>query len=84
MSKTKSKLLIGAGILNLVHGGTHIIQFIQSIFLITHSQGCSDGGWMHSPWMGLVWGVVGLATLIIGIYDYKHHNTCHEDVQHSE
>jgi hypothetical protein len=76
MTNTRTKLLIGSGILNAVHGSTHVIQLIQSLFMIGHSQGCGGDGWMHSPWMGLVWGIVGLGTLCIGIYDYYHHKKC--------
>ena len=73
----RSKFLIGSGILNLIHGGTHIIQFIQSMFLINYSNGCSHG-WLDSPYMSFVWGAVGIVTLVTGIYDYRHHKKCHD------
>ena len=74
----RSSILIGSGILNLVHAGTHIVQFIQSIFLISYSSGHdhSHDSWIHNPLMSLVWGLVGLTTLIIGIKDYRHHKKC--------
>lgn len=76
MSK-KGYFLIGSGILNLVHAGTHILQFIQSVFLISYSKSHDhEIDWMHSPWMSLIWGTVGVLTLAIGIKDYIHHREC--------
>lgn len=77
----RSTLLIGSGVLNLLHAGTHIIQFIQSLFLISYSEGHAHShDWMHNPWMSLVWALVGLSTLILGIKDYKHHKKCKKTV----
>lgn len=73
----RGKFLIGAGILNMVHGGTHIIQFVQSMFLIGYSHGgCDADSWLHNPWVSLLWGIIGIVTLIIGIKDFKHHEKC--------
>lgn len=67
--------LIGSGTLNVIHAGTHIIQFVQSIFLVSYSNG-HNHDWLHSPWMSGLWGLVGLSTLLIGIKDYNHHKKC--------
>jgi hypothetical protein len=69
--------LIGSGALNVIHAGTHIIQFVQSLFLISYSEGGHHShDWLHSPWMSGLWGLVGLSTLLIGIKDYRHHKKC--------
>ncbi len=73
----RSTVLIGSGILNLLHAGTHIIQFVQSLFLISYSEGGHHShDWLQNPWMSLVWALVGLSTLILGIKDYRHHKKC--------
>jgi hypothetical protein len=73
----RSTALIGSGLLNVIHAGTHIVQFVQSLFLISYSEGGGHNhDWLHNPWMSLVWGLVGISTLILGIKDYKHHKKC--------
>lgn len=81
----KSILFILLGILNLLHAGLHIIQFIQSIFLVTMSlehdhqhEGFIDS-LLHNPIFAILWGVIGLLTLWIGIKDFRHHNKCKHD-----
>jgi hypothetical protein len=82
--KNKSLFLISVGILNLLHGLTHIVQFIQSLFLITYSiekhehQSLIDKI-MHSPILALIWAIIGIISLIIGIRDYRHHKNCNHD-----
>ena len=74
--------LISLGILNLVHGSLHIVQFIQSVFLFSYS--VTDHAThatlidkvIHNPIFGGVMGLIGLITLIIGIKDYIHHKKC--------
>ena len=79
--KNKSLFLISVGVLNLLHGLTHIVQFIQSMFLITYSieshenQSCIDG-LMHNPILALIWAIIGIISLVIGIRDYRHHKNC--------
>jgi len=75
MSK-RGVFLIGAGFLNITHAGIHVLQFIQSMFLISYSHGNEHNDILHNPWMSLVWALVGLITLLIGIKDYRHHNKC--------
>jgi hypothetical protein len=74
----KKILLIGSGFLNLIPAGTHLIQFLQSIFLITYNQEHhhDHDDWLHHPMFGLVWGIVGITTLYIGIKDFIHHRKC--------
>jgi len=71
------KLIIAVGAMNVIHGGVHIFQFIQSFLLSYYSLSHKDGEWVHkimeNPWMGLVWGILGILTLYIGFRDYKHH-----------
>jgi hypothetical protein len=74
----KSTLLIGLGTINLLHALTHLIQFLQSLLLVS---GSTD--WAHdifeSPIFGFIWAIVGLFTLWVGIKDFKHHNSCKGD-----
>lgn len=80
----KSMVLIGLGVVNLLHAGMHILQFIQSILLIKASTGHHHhhhhGGiletMLHSPYFAILWGMVGLFTLWIGIRDFIHHRKC--------
>lgn len=82
----KSIFLISVGILNLLHGSFHIIQFIQSmIFVFYSTHNIEDEhsfieGVMHNPIFALIMGAIGVMTLIIGIKDYKHHKKCHDHI----
>jgi hypothetical protein len=87
MDKLKKALLfIGLGTINLLHAGLHIIQFIQSIFLVTmsvehhhsHDEGLIES-LLHNPIFALFWGIIGLLTLWVGIRDFRHHNKCKHD-----
>lgn len=76
-------ILIGLGSLNLVHGALHLLQFIQSLLLVSSS---FDGerhwgldAFLHSPFLSVVWALVGLFTLYIGIKDFRHHRRCQKD-----
>ena len=78
----KSILLISVGILNVLHGSFHIIQFIQSMLFVVYSTSVDkdEHGFveqvMHNPIFALIMGFVGILTLIIGIKDYRHHTKC--------
>jgi len=80
----KSLIIISVGLLNLVHGLFHVIQFIQSMLLVAYSSDHShvgeDDSWidviMHSPIFAIFWAIIGIVTLIIGIKDYRHHRKC--------
>jgi hypothetical protein len=78
----KSTILIGLGSLNLIHGILHILQFVQSILLVSSSLEKDNNGLdfvLHSPILSIVWVVIGLITLYIGIKDFRHHNKCHKN-----
>ena len=88
MQKIKRSLLfIGLGTINLLHAGLHIIQFIQSLFLVSmsveyhhhHHDESFLETLLHNPIFALIWGIIGILTLIIGIKDFKHHNKCKHD-----
>jgi hypothetical protein len=71
------KFVIAFGFFNLLHGGIHILQSVQSFLLTYFSLSGKNIEWidrvMESPWMGLFWGLLGIATIWIGYRDYKHH-----------
>ena len=77
----KSTNLIGLGSLNFIHGILHILQFIQSVLLVSssfkedHHTGLDAV--LHSPILSIVWAIIGLITLYIGIKDFRHHKKCH-------
>ena len=82
ISKMKrSTILIGLGSLNLIHGILHILQFVQSVLLVSSSlkEDNHTGLYavLHSPILSIVWAVIGLITLYIGIKDFRHHKKCH-------
>ena len=76
----RSTILIGLGSLNLIHGILHILQFVQSVLLVSsslereHHTGLDAV--LHSPILSVVWAVIGLITLYIGIKDFRHHEKC--------
>jgi hypothetical protein len=78
----KHIVLISVGILNLLHGAFHIIQFIQSAFFVayaTHHHQHNESlieEIIHSPIFALIMGLVGVLTLVIGIKDFRHHQKC--------
>jgi len=76
-TKKKSLILISLGSINLIHAVLHILQFIQSLLLVGNSIVPEDS-FLHSPILGVIWGVIGLATLYIGIKDFRHHKDCHD------
>lgn len=71
------RIFIALGVLNILHAGVHGFQFLQSIILTYYSISHKNDTWIHSimesPWMGLLWGLLGILTLYIGYNDYKHH-----------
>jgi hypothetical protein len=81
----KSMVLIGLGLINLLHAGLHILQFIQSMILV---RAASFGPKiknvdkslidviLHNPYFAILWAIVGLFTLFIGIKDFIHHRKC--------
>ena len=81
----KSIVLISVGVLNFLHGIFHIVQFIQSMMLVAYSTHHEphSGSWLdnllHSPWLAITWAIIGIATLAIGIKDYRHHRKCQHE-----
>ena len=75
-TKNKSLILISLGSINLIHAILHLLQFIQSILLVSNSI-LPEDSFLHSPILGVIWGIIGLATLYIGIKDFRHHKDCH-------
>lgn len=69
-------IAIGVGLLNFIHGVSHLIQFIQSMILLHESTSQEHQGIFHTPIFALIWAIVGLTSLVIGIRDYKHHRKC--------
>lgn len=73
--------LISIGIFNTLHASIHIIQFIQSMLLLSvnieeHNHGSTIEKILHNPFLNILWGVVGLFTLYLGVKDYLHHRNC--------
>lgn len=85
----KHILLISIGLMNVLHGSFHIVQFIQSMFFVayaTHDHHHHDEGIiekiMHNPIFALLMGIIGIVTLVIGIKDYRHHKKCQAEEEH--
>ena len=81
----KSMVLIGLGVINLLHAGLHILQFIQSMILVRatsfgpkveHVDNNLIDTMLHSPYFAVLWAIVGLFTIWIGIKDFIHHRKC--------
>lgn len=74
----KISTLVIVGILNIIHGIFHILQLIQSLFMASYSFGNhKEDNWYHemmeSPYMGIIWILIGCITIYLGIRDFKHH-----------
>lgn len=84
----KHILLISIGLMNILHGSFHIVQFIQSMFFVayaTHEHHHDESvieQIMHNPIFALLMGIIGILTLIIGIKDYRHHKKCETEEHH--
>ena len=70
----KSFSLIGIGVLNVLHGSIHLLQAIQSIFIVTATENSWTHTLMESPYMAPVWIFIGVVSLVLGYRDYKHHH----------
>ena len=74
--KVKYSTLLFLGIVNVLHAMTHIFQVIQSFFLFSYATNHKDN-WIHklmeSPYMAILWAILGIMTIYLGIRDYKHH-----------
>lgn len=67
---TSKVTLVLVGVLNLIHGGLHLIQVIQSLVLLQNSDH------HENPWLSVLWFIVGIVSIVIGIKDFNHHNNC--------
>lgn len=84
MSKNfkKSIVLIGLGVINILHASMHIIHFIQSMILVRYTMVKDNtdetiiDSLSHNPYFAILWAIVGIFTLWIGIKDFKHHKKC--------
>lgn len=73
--------LISIGIINTLHASIHIIQFIQSMLLLStniekHENESIVESILHNPFLNILWAIVGLFTLYLGVKDYLHHRKC--------
>lgn len=73
----KTIFIISLGLLNVIHGSLHLIQFLQSIIMIGFT---SENSYietiLHNPFFTFLFGFIGLLTLTIGIKDFIHHRKC--------
>lgn len=83
----KSIVLIGLGVINVLHAGLHILQFIQSVLLVRsasiikeeHINESFIDSMLHTPYFAILWAIVGIFTLWIGIKDFIHHKKCNQE-----
>ena len=74
-------LLITTGLFNLIHAFTHVIQFVQSLFLFKlsvseHEEHSFLDELLHNPYLSLIWATIGIVSLVVGIKDMIHHKKC--------
>lgn len=81
MKNKKSLLLIGLGGINLLHAVLHLLQFFQSLILVTTYHKCEEHGILSNPIFNLIWATIGILTLYVGIKDFNHHKKC-DDHEH--
>ena len=79
----KVSTLLVLGLLNVIHGLSHLLQLVQSLFLASYSfDKPKEPNWItniiESPCMGFVWLLIGALTMYLGIRDFKHHKK-HKD-----
>ena len=74
MSKLKKGIIILTAI-NLLHAFMHIIQFLQSILIVSYSINKDNifHKILENPIFAFISIIVGVFTLIIGWKDYKSH-----------
>jgi len=75
MSTKSGKTMIILGVLTLLHGLMHLLQFVQSVLLLSFSIS-KENNWLHklmeNPYFGLLWAVVGLIALVTGVKDFRN------------
>lgn len=74
MKKYKTLFVLGA--LNILHASVHVIQMLQSVFLISYATN-KEENWLHNlmenPLISILWAALGLLTMYLGYRDYKIH-----------
>lgn len=72
------------GIFNVIHALFHLIQFIQSMLLLSvsfeeHENESLIEHILHNPFVNFIWLSIGIISLYLGIKDYLHHkkHKCH-------
>lgn len=74
--------LYTVGTLNLIHGAYHLIQTIQSTYLTAsnfienswkHGSDNSLEKIFHNPYMGILWGAIGIGSIYMAYLDGKNH-----------
>ena len=82
----KTIAIIGVGVANLIHGGLHLVQFLQSLILLRTSTESHEEDFLdsilHHPIFAFIWAIIGIFTLYIGIKDYIHHKKCKDETNH--
>lgn len=72
INKTSLLLILGG-----LHSLSHVIQFVQSILLISHgvieNSGHAHDAWFNNPYFNIFWGIIGIASLIMGIKSFRKH-----------
>jgi membrane-bound ClpP family serine protease len=67
-------MLIILGLTNTIHGLLHLVQFAQSMLLLTNNDKIKH--LIENPIFTAIMGIVGILTLIVGIKDFTHHKKC--------
>jgi hypothetical protein len=67
----RGKTLVIMGLFNLLHGLTHIMQFIQSMLMVANIEWIDQI--MESPVMSIIWVIFGIISIYLGWQDYKFH-----------
>lgn len=74
-------ILIGVGLFNSIHALLHLIQFIQSLMILSLSTSHRESEGivqevLHNPFFNMVVGLIGVVSLVVGIRDFIHHKKC--------
>ena len=71
MTRKTAYTLLTIGVINVIHGGIHLLQVAQSALMVSYSLNHDHDNWTHkmfeSPWMALVWAAAGIITIVIAL-----------------